>query len=216
MNGAEWLVVTKLDVLDELAEIPICIGYEIDGKVTDEIPADVQGLEQIKPRYTTLKGWRESTEGITEFDKLPQAAQRVSALSGARERGEDRNGLDRAGPGPDDGAAGVCRRHLTRFTRKPEPRHGLCEPGEREAEFMVSFIVRLKFAPEERAEVAETLRLLAEASRQEPGCVNYIPHYLEGDPDTVLIYEQYKDRAPMRCIARASTSRSMPWRGSTK
>ncbi|HZP05240.1 MAG TPA: adenylosuccinate synthase [Terracidiphilus sp.] len=75
VNGAEWLVVTKLDVLDELDEIPICIGYEIGGKVTDEIPADVHGIEQIKPRYTTLKGWRQSTEGITEFDQLPQAAR---------------------------------------------------------------------------------------------------------------------------------------------
>jgi adenylosuccinate synthase len=64
-----------MDVLDELEEIPICIGYEIDGKVTDEIPADVYGLESIKPRYTTLKGWRSSTEGITEFEKLPRAAQ---------------------------------------------------------------------------------------------------------------------------------------------
>jgi adenylosuccinate synthase len=43
VNGAEWLVVTKLDVLDELDEIPICTAYEIDGKKTDEIPADVQG-----------------------------------------------------------------------------------------------------------------------------------------------------------------------------
>jgi len=75
VNGAEWLVVTKLDVLDELAEIPICVGYEINGKVTDEIPADVEGLEAIKPRYTTLKGWRQSTEGITHYDKLPQAAR---------------------------------------------------------------------------------------------------------------------------------------------
>ena len=75
VNGSEWLVVTKLDVLDELAEIPICVGYEIDGKVTDLIPADVHGLEQIKPLYTTFKGWRESTEGITEFNKLPQAAR---------------------------------------------------------------------------------------------------------------------------------------------
>jgi len=41
--------------------------------------------------------------------------------------------------------------------------------------------------------VAETLRLLAAASRQEPGCVTYVPHQVEGDPDTVLIYEQYKD-----------------------
>jgi len=75
VNGAEWLVVTKMDVLDELAEIPICVGYQLDGKVSDEIPADVQGLERIKPVYTTLKGWRTSTEGITDFEKLPKAAQ---------------------------------------------------------------------------------------------------------------------------------------------
>ena len=75
VNGAEWLVVTKLDVLDTLAEIPVCVGYEIDGKVTDEIPADVDGLERIKPTYTTLKGWQESTEGITDFEKLPAAAK---------------------------------------------------------------------------------------------------------------------------------------------
>ncbi|WP_263356351.1 putative quinol monooxygenase [Acidicapsa ligni] len=59
---------------------------------------------------------------------------------------------------------------------------------------MVSFIVRLKFAAEERADMAETLRQLAEASRQEPGCVSYIPHQVEDDPDTVVIYEQYKDQ----------------------
>jgi adenylosuccinate synthase len=75
VNGAEWLVVTKLDVLDELDEIPICIGYEINGKVTDEIPADVHGLQQIKPVYTKLKGWRAPTDGIYEFEKLPQAAR---------------------------------------------------------------------------------------------------------------------------------------------
>jgi adenylosuccinate synthase len=75
VNGAEWLVITKLDVLDTLAEIPVCVGYEIGGKVTDEIPADVDGLEHIKPVYTSLKGWRSSTEGITHFEKLPQAAK---------------------------------------------------------------------------------------------------------------------------------------------
>jgi adenylosuccinate synthase len=75
VNGAEWLVITKLDVLDELAEIPICIGYEIEGKFTDLVPADVQGLESIVPRYTTLKGWQQSTEGIAEFKDLPLAAQ---------------------------------------------------------------------------------------------------------------------------------------------
>ena len=75
VNSAEWLVVTKMDVLDELAEIKICVGYEIDGKVSDQVPADVYGLEKIKPVYTTLKGWQEKTEGITDFEKLPKAAQ---------------------------------------------------------------------------------------------------------------------------------------------
>ena len=75
VNGAEWLVVTKMDVLDELAEIPICVGYRINGKVSDEIPADVAGLERIEPVYTKLKGWQTSTEGITDFDNLPKAAQ---------------------------------------------------------------------------------------------------------------------------------------------
>jgi adenylosuccinate synthase len=99
VNGAEWLVVTKLDVLDTLAEIPICIGYEIDGKVTDEIPADVQGLEWIKPKYTKLKGWRESTEGITEFDKLPQAAREYLRFQ-ERESGA-RIGMVSTGPDRD-------------------------------------------------------------------------------------------------------------------
>jgi adenylosuccinate synthase len=99
VNGAEWLVVTKLDVLDELEEIPICIGYEIDGKVTDEIPADVHGLEAIKPRYTTLKGWRQSTEGVTEFDKLPKAAQEYLAFQ-ERESGAK---IGMVSTGPDRG-----------------------------------------------------------------------------------------------------------------
>jgi len=62
---------------------------------------------------------------------------------------------------------------------------------------MISFIVRLKFAAEERSDIAETLRLLAAASRQEPGCVSYIPHQVEDDPDTVVIYEQYRDAAAL-------------------
>ena len=99
VNGAEWLGVTKLDVLDELEEIPICIGYEIDGKVTDEIPADVHGLEAIKPRYTTLKGWRQSTEGVTEFDKLPKAAQEYLAFQ-ERESGAK---IGMVSTGPDRG-----------------------------------------------------------------------------------------------------------------
>jgi adenylosuccinate synthase len=75
INGTEWLVVTKMDVMDECAEIPVCTGYKINGKLTDTIPADMRGFEAIHPVYTTLKGWGASTEGITEFDKLPKLAQ---------------------------------------------------------------------------------------------------------------------------------------------
>ena len=60
---------------------------------------------------------------------------------------------------------------------------------------MVSFTVRMTFLSEDRQEIHEALRKLAEASRQEPGCVTYVPHSVQGDPDTVLIYEQYRDEA---------------------
>jgi adenylosuccinate synthase len=88
INGTEWLVVTKLDVLDSFTEIPICTGYRLNGRVTDIIPADVGGLEAIEPVYTNLEGWQTSTEGITDFDQLPAAAQKylrfLAAESGAR------------------------------------------------------------------------------------------------------------------------------------
>jgi quinol monooxygenase YgiN len=60
---------------------------------------------------------------------------------------------------------------------------------------MISFTVRMKFKPEDRNEIHEALRPLTEASRKEPGCATYIPHTLEADPDTVVIYEQYRDAA---------------------
>ena len=59
---------------------------------------------------------------------------------------------------------------------------------------MISFTVRIRFHQDDRAEIAEVLRELTQASRQEPGCVNYIPHWVEGEPCTVLIYEQYADQ----------------------
>jgi quinol monooxygenase YgiN len=60
---------------------------------------------------------------------------------------------------------------------------------------MISFTVRMTFRPDDREELAQVLRELTRLSRQEPGCVSYIPHYVESDPDTILIYEQYKDEA---------------------
>jgi quinol monooxygenase YgiN len=59
---------------------------------------------------------------------------------------------------------------------------------------MISFTVRMRFAQEDRAEITEILEALTAASRQEPGCVSYIPHWVQGETSTVLIYEQYKDQ----------------------
>lgn len=60
---------------------------------------------------------------------------------------------------------------------------------------MISFTVRMRFDPDDRTRVEETLRALAIASREEPGCLHYVPHVVEGDPDTIVIYEQYRDEA---------------------
>jgi adenylosuccinate synthase len=88
INGTEWLVVTKMDVMDQCAEIPVCTGYKIGGRLAETIPADMRGFEAIHPVYTKLKGWNASTEGITEFDKLPKLAQEylmfVERESGAK------------------------------------------------------------------------------------------------------------------------------------
>jgi len=88
INGTSWLVVTKLDVLDEQAEIPICVGYKIDGKETQQIPAQISGFEKIEPVYRELPGWQTSTFGIDSYDRLPEKAKRylefVEKESGAK------------------------------------------------------------------------------------------------------------------------------------
>ena len=75
INGTGWLVVTKLDVLDDLAEIPVCVGYKVDGKETQEIPAQASGYEKIEPIYATLPGWHCATYGIDKYDRLPAKAK---------------------------------------------------------------------------------------------------------------------------------------------
>jgi adenylosuccinate synthase len=75
VNSTQWLVVTKMDVLDVFDEIPVCTGYKIDGKPVDVMPADVQGVERIEPVYTKLRGWKKSTEGVRNYDDLPQEAR---------------------------------------------------------------------------------------------------------------------------------------------
>ena len=80
INGTSWLVVTKLDVLDTLAEIPVCVGFKIDGKKTAEAPAQASDWEKIECIYEKLPGWQTSTEGITEYKKLPKAAREYLAF----------------------------------------------------------------------------------------------------------------------------------------
>lgn len=62
---------------------------------------------------------------------------------------------------------------------------------------MISFVVRMRFSQEDRAQVLDAVKRLAEASRQEPGCVTYIPHEVAGHPGLVMIYEQYRDEAAL-------------------
>ena len=100
INGCAWLVVTKLDVLDELAEIPVCVGYKLNGKKIDEIPAEAAALEKIECVYTKLPGWKKSTEGITEWERLPRKAQEYLQFL-EKENGGARIGMISTGPDRD-------------------------------------------------------------------------------------------------------------------
>jgi quinol monooxygenase YgiN len=60
---------------------------------------------------------------------------------------------------------------------------------------MISFTVRMRFSPDDHDDIERILRELTRLSRHEPGCVSYIPHFIDGDANTVLIYEQYQDEA---------------------
>ena len=75
VNGIEHLVITKLDVLDHLAEIPVCTGYRYKGAELTEMPALVRTLEKVEPVYKMMPGWKTSTEGLTSYEQLPQVAR---------------------------------------------------------------------------------------------------------------------------------------------
>lgn len=75
INGITNIAFMKIDVLSGLKEIKVCTGYEIDGKVTDEFPISVDGLESIKPVYKTLPGWEEDLSKLTSLEALPKNAK---------------------------------------------------------------------------------------------------------------------------------------------
>jgi adenylosuccinate synthase len=76
INGLTDLAVTKLDVLDSLDSLAICVGYEYEGELHEEFPADLTAQEQVVPRYEWMEGWRESTGGTRRMEELPTAARR--------------------------------------------------------------------------------------------------------------------------------------------
>jgi adenylosuccinate synthase len=75
INGFTSVALTKLDVLDALDEIKVCTGYSINGLPCESFPAVSQDLRRVEPVYTTLPGWKTSTEGITDMNALPTAAR---------------------------------------------------------------------------------------------------------------------------------------------
>lgn len=100
INHMTSLALTKLDVLDGIPEISICVGYEVDGKVLDEMPTALSHLEKAKPVLRHFSGWTESTYGVTDYEKLPQNAKtyldaiselvacRIDIISTSSKRGE--------------------------------------------------------------------------------------------------------------------------------
>jgi adenylosuccinate synthase len=75
VNGFDTLMITKLDVLDQLEEIPVCTSYRLHGAEVSEMPATYRAMEAIEPVYEKLPGWLSSTRGITRFDDLPDRAR---------------------------------------------------------------------------------------------------------------------------------------------
>jgi len=75
ISGIDGIALTKLDVLDKLEEIKMCIGYEIDGNKIDYFPAALNKQLKVKPIYKTFKGWKSSTSEIKEFENLPDNAK---------------------------------------------------------------------------------------------------------------------------------------------
>lgn len=75
INGVSGLCVTKLDVLDGVEELKICIGYKLDGKLSDILPVGAEELARCEPVYETLPGWKETTVGVKSFAALPVNAR---------------------------------------------------------------------------------------------------------------------------------------------
>jgi len=88
INSMSGLAITKLDVLDGLEEVKICIGYRVDGQQLDVAPVDSEVFSSCEPIYETLPGWSQTTVGIRDYEKLPVNAkkylERLTELVGVK------------------------------------------------------------------------------------------------------------------------------------
>jgi len=88
INGVDTVAITKLDVLDTLARVKICVGYRLHDSELDYPPANIATLERVEPLYEEMPGWQRPTSGLRRFDQLPTEAQsyiaRLCELVGAR------------------------------------------------------------------------------------------------------------------------------------
>jgi adenylosuccinate synthase len=88
VNGMTSVAITKLDVLDTLDELQICVGYKYKGKLYEEMPSELAVLENGTPQYITMPGWKQTTIGITDYDDLPRKArayvEKLCKLSGVK------------------------------------------------------------------------------------------------------------------------------------
>ena len=86
INGLTGLCITKLDVLDGIEELQLCVGYELDGQQIDILPLGADDIERCKPIYESIPGWTDSTVGVTDYAKLPAAARnyldRIAEVTG--------------------------------------------------------------------------------------------------------------------------------------
>ena len=76
INGLTEIAITKLDILSGYPQLPVCVGYELDGKITTSLPASLKDYNRAKPVYKTFEGWTEDISNIHEFDKLPENCQK--------------------------------------------------------------------------------------------------------------------------------------------
>jgi adenylosuccinate synthase len=87
LNGFDSIALTRLDILDEMDSVNVCVGYEVDGKRFDHPPSDTAVLGKCQPVYEELAGWKASICSIADFDELPAEAttfiRRIEAIVGA-------------------------------------------------------------------------------------------------------------------------------------